>query len=88
MFFDQICPHLPRVGLQKELKYAVFAINEFFLLNLIPVCFEFYSGNPPTKKQIEDLEGQCEGIPLKVCYVEHGRVSFFSFNEIELHVLP
>ncbi|KAI3800854.1 hypothetical protein L1987_28953 [Smallanthus sonchifolius] len=46
------------------------------------------SGNPPTKKQIEDLEGQCEGIPLKFCYVEHGRVSFFSFNEIELPVLP
>ncbi|PWA45214.1 tRNA-splicing endonuclease, subunit Sen54 [Artemisia annua] len=44
--------------------------------------------NPPAKKQIEDLEGQCEGIPLKVCYVEHGRVSFFSFNEIELPVLP
>ena len=84
MFFDQICPHLPRVGLQKELKYAVFAINEFFLLNLIPVCFEFYSGNPPTKKQIEDLEGQCEGIPLMI----HGRVSFYSFNQIELPVLP
>ncbi|KAK9055910.1 hypothetical protein SSX86_026997 [Deinandra increscens subsp. villosa] len=46
------------------------------------------SGNPPTKKQIKDLEGQCEGIPLKFCYVEHGRVSFFSFNEIELAVLP
>nr|GFA18518.1 tRNA-splicing endonuclease subunit Sen54-like isoform X1 [Tanacetum cinerariifolium] len=46
------------------------------------------SGNPPTKKQIEDLEGQCEGISLKFCYVEHGRVSFFSFNEIELPVLP
>ncbi|GJS79888.1 tRNA-splicing endonuclease subunit Sen54-like protein isoform X1 [Tanacetum coccineum] len=46
------------------------------------------SGNPPTKKQIEDLEGQCEGIPLKFCYVEHGRVSFFSFNEIKLPVLP
>ncbi|KAJ0771075.1 putative tRNA-splicing endonuclease, subunit Sen54 [Helianthus annuus] len=37
---------------------------------------------------IEDIEGRCEGIPLKFCYVEHGRVSFFSFNEIELPVLP
>ncbi|MFS7975551.1 putative tRNA-splicing endonuclease, subunit Sen54 [Helianthus anomalus] len=35
------------------------------------------SGGPPTKKQIEDIEGQCEGIPLKFCYVEHGCVSFF-----------
>ncbi|GJR03882.1 hypothetical protein Tco_0526866 [Tanacetum coccineum] len=31
------------------------------------------SGNPPTRKQIEDLERQCEWIPLKFCYVEHGR---------------
>lgn len=46
------------------------------------------TGNPPTKKQIEDLEGKCEGISLKFCYVEHGRVSFFSFNQIELPVLP
>ncbi|CAH1448150.1 unnamed protein product [Lactuca virosa] len=55
--------------------------NPIFILCII-------SGNPPTKKQIEELEGQCEGIPLKFCYVEHGRVSFFSFNQIELPVLP
>nr|XP_043618903.1 tRNA-splicing endonuclease subunit Sen54-like isoform X2 [Erigeron canadensis] len=30
-------------------------------------------GNPSTKEQIEDLERQCEGIPLLFCYVEHGR---------------
>ncbi|KAI7754881.1 hypothetical protein M8C21_023712 [Ambrosia artemisiifolia] len=46
------------------------------------------TGNPPTRKQIEDLEEQCEGVPLKFCYVDHGRVSFFSFNKIELPVLP
>ncbi|CAI9292369.1 unnamed protein product [Lactuca saligna] len=40
--------------------------NPIFILSII-------SGNPPTKKQIEELEGQCEGIPLKFCYVEHGR---------------
>ncbi|GJT77130.1 tRNA-splicing endonuclease subunit Sen54-like protein isoform X1 [Tanacetum coccineum] len=44
--------------------------------------------NPPTKKQIEDLEGQCEGIRLKICYVERRRVSFVSFNQIELPVFP
>ncbi|KAL8260471.1 hypothetical protein R6Q59_028424 [Mikania micrantha] len=48
--------------------------------------FDFHSGNPPTRKQIEDLEEQCEGIPMKVCYVEHGRVSFSSFNKVELPV--
>ncbi|KAI3691221.1 hypothetical protein L2E82_49441 [Cichorium intybus] len=62
-------------------------INE---VSKIPV-FDVYppnsNGNPPTKKQIEDLEGQYEGILLKFCYVEHGRISFFSFNQIELPVL-
>ncbi|KAL8213813.1 hypothetical protein R6Q57_003262 [Mikania cordata] len=42
------------------------------------------SGNPPTRKQIEDLEEQCEGIPLKFCYVEHGRVGWM-FDLISRH---
>lgn len=46
------------------------------------------SDKPPTSEEIEDLEGQCGGVPLKFCYVEDGRVSFFSFNETELPVLP
>ncbi|KAF7146430.1 hypothetical protein RHSIM_Rhsim04G0105800 [Rhododendron simsii] len=46
------------------------------------------SGHPPSKSQIEDLERQCNGIPLKFGHVEHGRVSFFSFNKVELPVLP
>ncbi|KAG5515557.1 hypothetical protein RHGRI_036563 [Rhododendron griersonianum] len=46
------------------------------------------SGHPPSKSQIKDLERQCNGIPLKFGHVEHGRVSFFSFNKVELPVLP
>ncbi|CAL5423238.1 unnamed protein product [Camellia sinensis] len=46
------------------------------------------SGHPPSKPEIEDLERQCNGIPLKFCHVEYGRVSFFSFNRVELPVLP
>ncbi|KAI7985633.1 Metal transporter Nramp6 [Camellia lanceoleosa] len=46
------------------------------------------SGHPPSKPEIEDLERQCNGIPLKFYHVEYGRVSFFSFNRVELHVLP
>ncbi|KAL6973247.1 hypothetical protein U1Q18_027429 [Sarracenia purpurea var. burkii] len=46
------------------------------------------SGHPPSKLEIEDLERRCNGIPLKFCHVEHGRVSFFSFNKVELPVLP
>uniref|UniRef100_A0A5B7C221 tRNA-splicing endonuclease subunit Sen54 N-terminal domain-containing protein n=1 Tax=Davidia involucrata TaxID=16924 RepID=A0A5B7C221_DAVIN len=45
-------------------------------------------GHPPSKPEIEDLERQCNGIPLKFCHVEHGRVSFFSFNKVELPILP
>ncbi|KAL5697772.1 hypothetical protein ACHQM5_028889 [Ranunculus cassubicifolius] len=46
------------------------------------------SRNPPSKVEIEDLERRCNGVPLKICNVEHGLVSFFSFNSIELPVLP
>ncbi|XP_057501263.1 uncharacterized protein LOC130785169 [Actinidia eriantha] len=46
------------------------------------------SGHPPSKPEIEDLERRCNGIPLKFCHVEHGRVSFFSFNRVELPVIP
>ncbi|KAI7989763.1 hypothetical protein LOK49_LG13G02174 [Camellia lanceoleosa] len=53
-----------------------------------PVVFVTHSGHPPSKPEIEDLERQCNGIPLKFCHVEYGRVSFFSFNRVELLVLP
>ncbi|XP_059646272.1 uncharacterized protein LOC132291581 [Cornus florida] len=46
------------------------------------------SGHLPSKLEIEDLERQCNGIPLKFCHVEHGRVSFFSFKRVELPILP
>lgn len=45
------------------------------------------SGYPPSKAEVENLERRCTGIPLKFCHVEHGRVSFFSFNAVELPVL-
>ncbi|KAF9590994.1 hypothetical protein IFM89_000539 [Coptis chinensis] len=44
--------------------------------------------DPPSKIEIENLERRCNGVPLKICNVEHGRVSFFSFNKTELPVLP
>ncbi|KAJ9565528.1 LOW QUALITY PROTEIN: hypothetical protein OSB04_001494 [Centaurea solstitialis] len=45
------------------------------------------TGNPPTKREIKDIDAKCEGIPVKFCYVEHGRVSFFAFNQIRLPFL-
>ncbi|XP_042479573.1 uncharacterized protein LOC122060525 isoform X3 [Macadamia integrifolia] len=45
-------------------------------------------GQPPLRAEIENLEEKCNGIPLKFCHVDHGRVSFFSFDKLELPVLP
>ncbi|GER57187.1 hypothetical protein STAS_34996 [Striga asiatica] len=44
--------------------------------------------HPPSKREIEELEARCNGIPLKFCVVEHGRVSFMSFTKVVLPVLP
>ncbi|KAK9290446.1 hypothetical protein L1049_008616 [Liquidambar formosana] len=46
------------------------------------------SGYPPSKAVIEVMERRCSGIPLKFSHVDHGRVSFFSFNKVDLPVLP
>ncbi|CAL0310594.1 unnamed protein product [Lupinus luteus] len=46
--------------------------------------------HPPSRTgiEIEALEKQCDGIPLKIARVTGGRVSFFSFDNVELPVLP
>ncbi|XP_019454916.1 PREDICTED: uncharacterized protein LOC109356046 isoform X2 [Lupinus angustifolius] len=46
--------------------------------------------HPPSRTgiEIEALEKQCDGIPLKIGRVTGGRVSFFSFDNVELPVLP
>lgn len=48
----------------------------------------FASGSPPSKATLEFLGRQCRGVPLKFCHVEQGRVSFFSFDKVELPLLP
>ncbi|CAJ1821480.1 unnamed protein product [Sphenostylis stenocarpa] len=45
-------------------------------------------GHPSSKVEIESLEKQCGGIPLKICQVTEGRVSFFSYDKVELPVQP
>ncbi|CAK8578787.1 unnamed protein product [Lathyrus sativus] len=45
-------------------------------------------GHLPSRAEIEALKRQCAGIPLKICQVIEGRVSFFSFDKVELPVLP
>eukprot|EP00268_Persea_americana_P031024 TRINITY_DN3010_c0_g1_i1.p1 TRINITY_DN3010_c0_g1~~TRINITY_DN3010_c0_g1_i1.p1 ORF type:complete len:141 (-),score=38.13 TRINITY_DN3010_c0_g1_i1:172-594(-) len=44
--------------------------------------------DPPSKAEIQLHEAECKGIPLKFCHLEHGRVSFFSFDKVELPFLP
>ncbi|KAK6244205.1 hypothetical protein QUC31_010614 [Theobroma cacao] len=54
-----------------------------------PSFFLYLSrGNPPSKVEIEALERKQGVVPLKFCHVENGRVSFFSFDRVELAVLP
>ncbi|RWR94988.1 tRNA-splicing endonuclease [Cinnamomum micranthum f. kanehirae] len=55
--------------------------NPSFILYLL-------SDDPPSKAEIQVLEAECKGIPLKFCHLEHGRVSFFSFDKVELPFLP
>ncbi|KAI3893159.1 hypothetical protein MKX03_020184 [Papaver bracteatum] len=44
--------------------------------------------NPPSKAEIEDLEARCMGVDLIVCHVEDGRVSLFSYKNLEFPLLP
>ncbi|VFQ69563.1 unnamed protein product [Cuscuta campestris] len=48
----------------------------------------FTGGSPPSKRHVEDLERRCNGIPIKVCSAEHGRVNFISCKKAELPALP
>ncbi|XP_031489486.1 uncharacterized protein LOC116257032 isoform X1 [Nymphaea colorata] len=43
---------------------------------------------PPTIVQVENLRKQSGDIPIKFAHVDHGRVSIFSYNKVELPILP
>ncbi|MED6223011.1 hypothetical protein PIB30_069880 [Stylosanthes scabra] len=45
-------------------------------------------GDPPSRAEMEALEKQCGGLPLKIGLVTEGRVSFFSFDKVEIPLLP
>uniref|UniRef100_A0A0E0B4Z0 tRNA-splicing endonuclease subunit Sen54 N-terminal domain-containing protein n=1 Tax=Oryza glumipatula TaxID=40148 RepID=A0A0E0B4Z0_9ORYZ len=46
------------------------------------------SNKPPSREELETVENKFEGIPLKFCHVDNGRVSFLSFNKAALPSLP
>ncbi|KAM6551927.1 hypothetical protein CsatB_001735 [Cannabis sativa] len=48
----------------------------------------FTSGYPPSKPELQRMERKCGGVPLKFCHVEQGRVSFISFDIVQLPILP
>ncbi len=66
-----------------------FLLLYLVLENLLNQSFHVYfvRGHPPSRAEIEAIEKQCGGIPLKICLVTEGRVSFFSFDKVELPVL-
>ncbi|KAJ6844955.1 uncharacterized protein M6B38_288335 [Iris pallida] len=45
-------------------------------------------GNPPSRAEVESMEEKCDGLPLKFCFVDHGRISFFSYDKVTLPILP
>lgn len=52
-------------------------------------CFSIWCSNkPPSREELETVENKFEGIPLKFCHVDNGRVSFLSFNKAALPSLP
>ncbi|KAG0536112.1 hypothetical protein BDA96_03G036700 [Sorghum bicolor] len=45
-------------------------------------------GKPPSRIELEAVENNFRGIPLKYCHVDNGRVSFLCFDEVTLPSLP
>ncbi|CAN6272620.1 unnamed protein product [Urochloa humidicola] len=43
---------------------------------------------PPSRVELENVETNFGGIPLKYCHVDNGRVSFLSFDKVTLPSLP
>ncbi|KAK1668221.1 hypothetical protein QYE76_056380 [Lolium multiflorum] len=43
---------------------------------------------PPSRDELETVENKFEGIPLKFCQVDNGRISFLTFDNVTLPSLP
>lgn len=73
------------------LLYRIHCLVYIFHLCFIAeslIFFFFFSGYPPSKMTLQLMDRKCGGILLKFCHVEQGRVSFFSFDKVELPILP
>jgi tRNA-splicing endonuclease subunit Sen54 len=80
MHIDEISPsfevYLPNSKFKKSSPGA-----PSFLLCLL-------RNKPPSRIELEMVENNFGGIPLKYCHVDNGRVSFLSFNKVALPRLP
>nr|CAB3453872.1 unnamed protein product [Digitaria exilis] len=61
------------------------SLKEMHIDRLSP---SFEVNKPFLRVELERLENNFGGIPLKYCHVDHGRVSFLSFDEVALPSLP
>ncbi|ONM22726.1 uncharacterized protein [Zea mays] len=77
---DGICP-----------SFEVYLPNSKFKKSS-PGCPSFLlcllRGKPPSRVELEAVENNFRGIPLKYAHVDNGRVSFLSFDEVTLPSLP
>ncbi|XP_025810615.1 uncharacterized protein LOC112888586 isoform X2 [Panicum hallii] len=80
MHIDEISPsfevYLPNSKFKKSSPGA-----PSFLLCLL-------RNKPPSRIELEMVENNFGGIPLKYCHVDNGRVSFLSFDKVALPRLP
>ncbi|PUZ55780.1 hypothetical protein GQ55_5G239800 [Panicum hallii var. hallii] len=80
MHIDEISPsfevYLPNSKFKKSSPGA-----PSFLLCLL-------RNKPPSRIELEMVEKNFGGIPLKYCHVDNGRVSFLSFDKVALPRLP
>lgn len=77
---DRICP-----------SFEVYLPNSKFKKSS-PGCPSFLlcllRGKPPSRVELEAVENNFRGIPLKYSHVDNGRVSYLSFDEVTLPSLP
>ncbi|KAL6656287.1 hypothetical protein ACP70R_007113 [Stipagrostis hirtigluma subsp. patula] len=80
MQIDGICPSFQVYLPNSKFKKSAPGSPSFLLCIL--------RDKPPSRVELEAVENKFEGIPLKYCHVDNGRVSFLSFSNVTLPNLP
>lgn len=77
---DRICPSFEVYLPNSKFKKSSPGFPSFLLCLL--------RGKPPSRVELEAVENNFRGIPLKYSHVDNGRVSYLSFDEVTLPSLP